>query len=187
MKFVIIFWPQAVGKMTVGHELEKITDLKLFHNHMTIELVVPFFGFWSESPIGKQIVEKFRNTIFEEFSKTDQEWMIFTYIRAFNLKDDREYIENISNIFESKWADIYRVELEAHLDERAKRNTTPHRLKHKPSKKNIERSQNEIKETMKRFRMNSEKGEIKKKNYLKINNENLSAKKVANMIKEFIY
>jgi hypothetical protein len=40
---------------------------------------------------------------------------------------------------------------------------------------------------MKRFRMNSEKNEIKKKNYLKINNENLSAKKVANMIKEFIY
>ncbi|GAE48204.1 hypothetical protein JCM21738_5289 [Mesobacillus boroniphilus JCM 21738] len=39
MKFVLIFGPQAVGKMTVGHELEKITELKLFHNHMTIELV----------------------------------------------------------------------------------------------------------------------------------------------------
>lgn len=24
MKFVIIFGPQAVGKMTVGHELEKV-------------------------------------------------------------------------------------------------------------------------------------------------------------------
>jgi hypothetical protein len=33
MKFVIIFGPQAVGKMTVGYELEKITDLKLFHYH----------------------------------------------------------------------------------------------------------------------------------------------------------
>lgn len=37
MKFVLIFGPQAVGKMTVGHEIEKITDLKLFHNHMTID------------------------------------------------------------------------------------------------------------------------------------------------------
>ncbi|MED3553043.1 hypothetical protein P4449_21750 [Cytobacillus praedii] len=40
MKFVLIFGPQAVGKMTVGQELEKITELKLFHNHMTIELEV---------------------------------------------------------------------------------------------------------------------------------------------------
>lgn len=43
MKFVLIFGPQAVGKMTVGYELEKVSDLKLFHNHMTIELVNPFF------------------------------------------------------------------------------------------------------------------------------------------------
>jgi len=26
MKLIIIFWPQAVGKMTVGHELEKMTN-----------------------------------------------------------------------------------------------------------------------------------------------------------------
>ena len=32
MKLVIIFGPHAVGKMTVGQELEKISDLKLFHN-----------------------------------------------------------------------------------------------------------------------------------------------------------
>lgn len=42
MKFVLIFGPQAVGKMTVGQELAKITGLKLFHNHMTIDLVNPF-------------------------------------------------------------------------------------------------------------------------------------------------
>ncbi len=39
MKFILIFGPRAVGKMTVGHELEKITSLKLFHNHQTIELL----------------------------------------------------------------------------------------------------------------------------------------------------
>ena len=42
LKFVTIIGPQAVGKMTVGQELAKITGLKLFHNHMTIELVAPF-------------------------------------------------------------------------------------------------------------------------------------------------
>ena len=43
MKLVIIFGPHAVGKMTVGQELAKRTGLKLFHNHMTIEVVSDLF------------------------------------------------------------------------------------------------------------------------------------------------
>ena len=54
MKFVIIFGPQAVGKMTVGHELENITDLRLFHNHMTIEPVHPFVSFGTDE--GRELV-----------------------------------------------------------------------------------------------------------------------------------
>jgi len=42
MNLVIIFGPLTIGKMTVGQELENITALKLFHNHMTIEMVLPF-------------------------------------------------------------------------------------------------------------------------------------------------
>jgi len=41
---VIIIGPHAVGKMTVGQELAKLTGLKLFHNHMSIELVRKFFS-----------------------------------------------------------------------------------------------------------------------------------------------
>ncbi len=33
MKLVFILGNAAVGKMTVGQELMKITDLRLFHNH----------------------------------------------------------------------------------------------------------------------------------------------------------
>ena len=45
MKFVLITGPQAVGKMTVGQELVKITNLKLLHNHMTIELLTKIFDY----------------------------------------------------------------------------------------------------------------------------------------------
>ena len=41
---VIILGPHAVGKMTVGQELAKITDLRLFHNHMSIELARKLFA-----------------------------------------------------------------------------------------------------------------------------------------------
>lgn len=36
MKLVFILGDSAVGKMAVGQSLMKITDLRLFHNHMTI-------------------------------------------------------------------------------------------------------------------------------------------------------
>ena len=42
--FVIIIGPHAVGKMTVGQELAKITGLRLFHNHMSIELARKLFA-----------------------------------------------------------------------------------------------------------------------------------------------
>lgn len=41
---VIILGPHAVGKMTVGQELAKITGLRLFHNHMSIELARKLFA-----------------------------------------------------------------------------------------------------------------------------------------------
>ena len=42
---VIICGPPASGKMTVGQELQKLTGYKLFHNHMSLELVNQFFDF----------------------------------------------------------------------------------------------------------------------------------------------
>ena len=44
MKLVFILGDAAVGKMTVGQELMKLTGLRLFHNHMTIEPVIALFG-----------------------------------------------------------------------------------------------------------------------------------------------
>ncbi len=44
-KFIQIIGPQAVGKMTVGQELSKITGYKLLYNHMTIELVRLIFDY----------------------------------------------------------------------------------------------------------------------------------------------
>ena len=43
MKLIIITGPHAVGKMTVGQELAKITELRLFHHHMSIDVVSGLF------------------------------------------------------------------------------------------------------------------------------------------------
>lgn len=73
MKLIIIFGSAAVGKMTVGQELTKITDLKLFHNHMTIEPVLDIFGYFNTNAI-----LKFREIVFEEFAKSNIYGLIFT-------------------------------------------------------------------------------------------------------------
>ncbi|KSU87446.1 shikimate kinase, partial [Priestia veravalensis] len=130
MKFVLIFGPQAVGKMTVGQELAKITDLKLFHNHMTIDLVNNFFDYGTKE--GKRLVTLFRQEIFEEVSKSNLYGMIFTYVWAFNMKDDWDYVNKVSQLFESRGGTVYFVELEADLEERLERNKSSNRLEHKP-------------------------------------------------------
>ncbi len=58
-KFIQIIGPQAVGKMTVGQELAKITEYKLLYNHMTIEMVRNIFDYDKEAFLKeKQEVEK---------------------------------------------------------------------------------------------------------------------------------
>jgi len=182
MKFILIFGPQAVGKMTVGHELEKITNLKLFHNHMTIEMVSPFFSYSTLS--GKRLVNLFREEIFKEVASSDLEGLIFTYVWYFDEKKDWDFTEKAIKIFRDKGAEIYLVELEADIEERIKRNKTEHRLEYKPTKRDIEWSEADIKNSLLKHRLSSEEGEIKEKNYLRINNTNIDPVTVANAIKD---
>jgi AAA domain len=181
LKLVLLFGPQAVGKMTVGQELEKATELKLFHNHMTIELLQPFFGFTDEM---WRLSTLMREEIFEAFAKSDQEGMIFTFMWAFNEQEDWDWVEKVEAIFESKGSEVYFVELESDLEVRLERNKTENRLHHKPSKRNLEDSEKRLLASWERLRLNSYEGEIEREHYLKINNTSLTPKKTAKIIIE---
>ena len=165
MKLVIIFGPHAVGKMTVGQELAKITDLKLFHNHMTIDIVADLFENMPQER--RRLTEMFRNEIFKSFASSNEYGMIFTCMWALERKDDWDYIDNLENMFKSNGAEVYYVELEADYDIRLQRNKTENRLLNKPSKRNIEKSENLFKDIENRHRLNSYPGEIKKKELYK--------------------
>lgn len=179
-KLVIITGPMAVGKMAVGLALEAMTELKLFHNHMTIEPVIRLFPYGSKE--GQYLISKFRTEIFETMAASDFPGMIFTYVWAFDIPDDYEAIRRYVDIFEQKGADIYIVELEASLEERLRRNETPLRLGEKPSKRNLEWSKNNMIELHQTYRLNSLPGEVPYDNYLRIDNTHLSPNQVAEMI-----
>ena len=179
MKVLFLFGNGAVGKMTVGQELTKITSLKLCHNHLTIEPVIEVFGKYDG-----RITARLREVIFEEFAKSDNYGIIFTFMFAFDMEQAWEYLEHVKSIFSKFGAEFYYVELVASLEERLKRNETENRLKNKPSKRDLVSSRQRIISDDKNHRFESYEGEIKFNNYLKINNTNLSAVDVALKIKE---
>ena len=179
MKFIIITGPQAVGKMTVGQV--KITNLKLLHNHMTIEVLTKIFDYSRDS--FRKLNEEFRMQIFKEFAKSEEEGIIFTTTWDFDDKEEWNRIYKYIQIFKDNNAEIYIVELEANLEERLKRNKMENRLLNKPSKRNLEWSEKDLLKSVEKYRFNSKENEIKEKNYLRIDNTNLNANVVAEMIK----
>ena len=179
MKLVLLFGNGAVGKMTVGQELMKITDLRLFHNHMMIEPVLEIFNEFRGSTI-----QRLRQVIFEEFAKTDHYGMIFTYMWAFDMQSDWDYIDWVKGIFGLPEEDVYYVELIAPQEVRLQRNVTENRLKHKSSKREIEASNARILRDDANHRCESLPGEITHPNYLRLENANLPAAEAAQIIKQ---
>ncbi len=179
MKLVFIIGDAAVGKMTVGQELMKITDLRLFHNHMTIEPVLEIFGTFD----GKTIQE-IRDVIFRNFAASDNYGMIFTMMMAFDMPSDWEYLEHVKSIFAPYGTEFYYVELIAPQEVRLERNVSENRLLHKASKRDKEISNRRLIDDDEKHRCVSYEGEIPFDNYLRIENTDLSAEQTASMIKE---
>ena len=179
MDLILILGSGAVGKMTVGQELMKITDFRLFHNHMMIEPVIEIFGGFQGA-----LVNKFREDVFDEFLKTDYQGMIFTYMMAFDWPSEWEYIKSLSDKFEATGGTVYYVELVADQAERLKRNRSENRLRNKASKRDIEISDSRLQYEDVHYRLVSNEGEIPFDNYIKIDNTNLQPDVVAKMIKE---
>lgn len=179
MKLLFIIGNAAVGKMTVGQELMKITDLRLFHNHMAIEPVIEIFGYYDG-----EVVRRLREVVFEEFADSENAGLIFTYMWAFDMQSDLEYMQHVAQLFEKKGADVYCVELVAPQEIRLQRNVTENRLKHKASKRDFAFSEKTLRDADKKHRVESLDGEVPFENYMKIDNSELEPAEVAAQIKE---
>lgn len=183
MKLVIIYGPPASGKMTVGMELEKSTGLKLLHNHMTIELVRKFFEFGTRE--FERLDKAIRFEIFREVAQSQLPGIIFTMVWAFNEAEDKEYIMDILDTFGPETS-CYFVELNAPIDVRLQRNRDEFRLLHKPSKRDLELSEQSLLQSEKNFRMISGEKEIQGIEILKIDTSKVSPIKAVKKIKHYI-
>jgi len=180
---VFIIGPPAVGKMTVGHELALRTGLRLFHNHQTIDLILPFFPFGSP-PFGR-LVSEFRRRILQEVASSDLPGVIFTFVWAFDLAADDAVVEEYSEIFRSRGGRVAYVELETSQEERLRRNETEFRLAAKPFKRDLVASRRQLIELDDKYQLNSRGRLAGRDDYLHIDNTRLSAAEVAERIISF--
>jgi hypothetical protein len=177
LKFVCILGDSAVGKMTVGQEVSKLTNFSLFHNHMAIELILEVYNDFRLSAI-----EAIRWAVYNDFIHSDYPGLIVTLQLAFDKPQDIEYLNHLCNFFESHGVTSYVVELDATLDERLRRNRRENRLKHKASKRDVTMSEQRLLNDTYKHRCYSLPGEITHPRFLQIDNTNLSSKDTAQLI-----
>ena len=181
MNFFLITGPPAVGKMTVAKALSERLDYKMLHNHDSIELALKFF-FYGDAEF-KKINEGVRTLVFETTAKSRElNGMIFTLVWAFDEQSDWDYVDRIKKIYQDEGWKFYIVELYADLNTRLERNVEPDRLAAKPSKRNIELSNQNLKETEEIYQTSSGGDMVKDENYLLIDNTLLTPHAVVDQI-----
>jgi len=180
MNFVILFGPPAVGKMSVGQELSRLTGYPLLHNHMTVDLVRQFFDFGT--PQYDRLVPAFRQMLVAEVAASDLPGLIFTFVWDLDLDGDRQFVNGLRDVVAAHCGTTHYAELEAGLEERVTRNRTENRLRHK----RIEPIGAEVflRSAEGTHRMNSCGDFPYPEQYIKINNMHLSAEAAAKRIVE---
>lgn len=187
MALIVLIGAQAVGKMTVGKELEKKIDGKLLFNHQTIDLYANFLGYNS---LTFDLSDQTRKNLFTAFVKNKENnttsSIIFTVLICFDQPNDITFLNEISDIFLQANEPVYFIELVANLTERLKRNIHEDRLAAKPSKRNIAFSEQELRTSNDNYRLISNDGELLERfpnvHTLKIDTTDLSPESTAEMI-----
>lgn len=176
---IVICGPQAVGKMTVAESLRDKIKYNLMINHDSIEISDKIFGFGT--PAQKAFNAVFREKAFEVAVKHNVD-LLFTYVCAFEMPEEKEYLTQLADLFESAGGTFYFVELSADMETRLSRNVTPHRMERKVSKRDIAWSEANLLADARNHRLNSNRDEIWFINHIKIDNTDLEPDAVADMI-----
>lgn len=125
---VILTGPSAVGKMTIGQAMQRLTGIPLFYNHQIIDVLTNYFEF--NSPPYLQVVESFYEEFMAATAKANRSLTI-TYGWAFNTEICADQIARYTRPFIESGGRVCVAELYAPLEVRLERNLTENRRAHK--------------------------------------------------------
>jgi hypothetical protein len=182
---LFVVGPPAVGKMSVAQAIAERTGLRLFHNHISIELALRYFDYGT--PAFHRISGSIRRQIVEEVAASDLPGLLFTYVWAFDLAEDRETVEEYARPFRERGGRVLFLELEASQAERLRRNVGASRLAEKPSKRDLEASERNLLELDARYQLNSGGAFDEREDWLRVDNTHMSPADVAQRaVKHFL-
>ncbi len=106
MKFVILYGPPAVGKLTTALELSKITGFKVFHNHLSVDIVKSLYAFGEPKfwTLVRTIRELFIKSVSEDGIDT-----IFTFV--YDAGEDDELVNKYLSLVETNGGEVLLVQL----------------------------------------------------------------------------
>jgi hypothetical protein len=123
MKLIFLHGLPGVGKLTVARELAAITGFKLFHNHLTVDLVTSVFEFGSESFV--ELREKIWIEVFSQAVEAGLRGLIFTFAPDSTVRDS--FIANAQSIVEASGGEVLFAELTCSTEELESRLTNASR------------------------------------------------------------
>jgi broad-specificity NMP kinase len=105
MQLIFIYGDPGTGKLTVARALQKLTGLKLFHNHLTVDLASSLFGYDNSDYF--DYVRSLRLEAFERAAKAKIS-LIFTFWYS---SISQSGVEKYKHVIESNGGQVLFVRL----------------------------------------------------------------------------
>ena len=125
MKLVLIYGKPAVGKLTVARALTRQTGWRLFHNHMTVNLVLALHEFGTPEFIALR--ERIWSDSFRSAVAAKVPVLIFTFNPETTVP--QRFIDELVALVEADGGEVIPVELTAGEDEIERRLGSKERIR----------------------------------------------------------
>lgn len=107
MKLIVFYGPPAAGKYTIAKAVAEKLGFKLFHNHLTVDLLKSVLPFGT--PGFFRLSQKIRLEIFEEAAKQKIEGVIFTFV--YEKDTDDSFIQKMVDVVKSNGGDVIFIQI----------------------------------------------------------------------------
>ncbi|MBU0647677.1 AAA family ATPase [Patescibacteria group bacterium] len=109
MKLIVIYGPPATGKLTVAQKLAELTNFKIFHNHLTVDLATSVFDFGT--PGFNHIKTKFRLDMIEAAAKYKTNTITTFCYAHHEKKENQQFVKNMIKRVKKHKGQVYFVYL----------------------------------------------------------------------------
>lgn len=107
MKLVVLYGAPASGKLTIANELAAISDCKVFHNHLVIDVVEPIVT--RKYSKFAELIYSIQRSVIAAAIAAGQNNVVMTFPYAANLQRDKDFIAGITNYGRTHGAEVYPI------------------------------------------------------------------------------